>query len=50
MFVEIILKFLNLCSHEEKTRDEVCIATNVQRKFSGGLFGKKYFLTSNSTT
>ena len=36
MFVEMIFKFSNPCSHEEKTRDEVCIATNVQRKFPAG--------------
>lgn len=43
MFVEMILKFSNPCSHEEKTRDEVCIATNVQRKFPAGCSVKNIF-------
>lgn len=43
MFVEMIFKFSNPCSHEEKTRDEVCIATNVQRKFPGGCSVKNIF-------
>lgn len=36
MFVEMIFKFSNPCWHEEKTRDEGCVATNVQRKFVTG--------------
>lgn len=43
MFVEMIFKFSNPCSHEEKTRDEVCIATNVQRKFPAGCSVKNIF-------
>lgn len=36
MFVEMIFKFSNPCWHEEKTCDEGCVATNVQRKFLTG--------------
>lgn len=43
MFVEMIFKFLNPCSHEEKTRDEDYIATNVQRKFPAGCSVKNIF-------
>ena len=43
MFVEMIFKFSNPCSHEEKIRDEVCIATNVQRKFPAGCSVKNIF-------
>ena len=38
-----MFKFSNPCSHEEKTRDEVCIATNVQRKFPAGCSVKNIF-------
>lgn len=43
MFVEMMFKFSNPCSHEEKTRDEVCIARNVQRKFPAGCSVKNIF-------
>lgn len=43
MFVEMMFEFSNPCSHEEKTRDEVCIATNVQRKFPAGCSVKNIF-------
>ena len=39
----MIFKFSNPCSHEEKTRDEVCKATNVQRKFPAGCSVKNIF-------
>ena len=39
----MIFKFSNPCSHEEKTRDEVCIATNIQRKFPAGCSVKNIF-------